>query len=83
MVSVSEEYISGIDTHFRKYRIGGIDTFGIVSPITSYNYHMYVAMYVCMHVCICWRQRTEYFILTSAKLVSPVIEASFAAGFDW
>ena len=34
MVSVSEENISGIDTHFRKYRIGGIDTFGIVSPIT-------------------------------------------------
>ena len=35
MVSVSEENVSGIDTHFRKYRIGGIDTFGIVSPITS------------------------------------------------
>ena len=34
MVSVSEEKVSGIDTHFRKYRIGGIDTFGIVSPIT-------------------------------------------------
>ena len=34
MVSVSEENISGIDTHFRKYRIGGIDTIGIVSPIT-------------------------------------------------
>ena len=32
MVSVSEENVSGIDTHFRKYRIGGIDTFGIVSP---------------------------------------------------
>ncbi|XP_065906422.1 intraflagellar transport protein 88 homolog [Dysidea avara] len=29
------------------------------------------------------RQRTEYFILTSAKLISPVIESSFAAGFDW
>ena len=35
MVSVSEENVSGIDTHFRRYRIGGIDTFGIVSPITS------------------------------------------------
>ena len=35
MVSVSEENVSGIDTHFRKYRIGGIDTFGIVSPITT------------------------------------------------
>ena len=35
MVSVSEENISGIDTHFRKYHIGGINTFGIVSPITS------------------------------------------------
>ena len=35
MVSVLEENISGIDTHFKKYRIGGIDTFGIVSPITS------------------------------------------------
>ena len=32
-VSVSEEKVSGIDTHFRKYRIGGIDTFGIISPI--------------------------------------------------
>ena len=35
MVSVSEENVSDIDTHFRKYHIGGIDTFGIVSPITS------------------------------------------------
>ena len=35
IVSVSEENVSGIDTHFRKYRIGGIDTFGIVSPITT------------------------------------------------
>ena len=35
MVSVSEENVSGIDTHFRKYRIGGINTFGIVSPITT------------------------------------------------
>ena len=38
MVSVSEENVSGIDTHFRKYRIGGIDTFGIVSPITITKY---------------------------------------------
>ena len=37
MVLVSEENISGIDTHFRKYRIGGIDTFGIVLPITNLN----------------------------------------------
>ena len=35
MVSVSEENVSGIDTHFRKYCIGGIDIFGIVSPITN------------------------------------------------
>ena len=34
MVSVSEENVSGIDTHFRKYRIDGIDTFGIILPIT-------------------------------------------------
>ena len=26
--------VSGINAQFRKYRIGGIDTFGIVSPIT-------------------------------------------------
>ena len=38
MVSVSEENIRGIDTHFRKYRIGGIYTFGIVSPITNQNF---------------------------------------------
>ena len=35
MVSVSEENVSGIDTHFRKYCIGRIDTFGIISPITT------------------------------------------------
>ena len=35
MVLVSEENISGINTHFRKYHIGGIDTFGIISPITT------------------------------------------------
>ena len=30
MVSVLEENVSGIDPYFRKYRNGGIDTFGIV-----------------------------------------------------
>ena len=35
MTSVSEEKVSDIDTHFRKCCISGIDTFGIVSPITS------------------------------------------------
>ena len=35
MVSVSEKHVSDIDTHFKKYRIGGIDTFGITSPITT------------------------------------------------
>ena len=35
MVSVSEERVSGIYTHFRKYNIGGIDTFGIVSPTAT------------------------------------------------
>ena len=35
MVSVSEENISGIDTHFRKYCIDGINTFGIILPITK------------------------------------------------
>ena len=40
MASVSEEKVSGIDTHFRKCCISGIDTFGIVSPITSKSMHM-------------------------------------------
>ena len=39
--------------------------------------------YIINYVRIHRRQRTEYFILTSAKLISPVIEASFAPGFDW
>ena len=34
-VSVSKNRVSGIDTHFLKYHIGGINTFGIVSPITK------------------------------------------------
>ena len=34
-VSVSRNRVSGIDTHFKKYCISGIDTFGIISPITS------------------------------------------------
>ena len=49
MVSVSEENISGIDTHFRKYRIGGIDTIGIVSPIT--RCYMYTQPFEMIFIC--------------------------------
>ena len=35
MVLVSKYRASGIDTCFWKYRIGGIDIFGIISPITN------------------------------------------------
>ena len=35
MALILEEKISGIDAHFRKYHIGGIDISGIVSPITA------------------------------------------------
>ena len=40
MVSVSEEKVSGIDTHFRKYRIG----FGIISPITIVQSNLALAI---------------------------------------
>jgi len=32
-VSISTHLVSSIDTHWKLYRIGGIDTFGIVLPI--------------------------------------------------
>ena len=38
MVLVSEEKVRGIDTHFRMYRIGGTNTFGIVLLITTQKF---------------------------------------------
>ena len=29
------------------------------------------------------KERAEQSILTAAKLIAPVIEGSFASGFDW
>ena len=56
MVSISEENISGINAHFRKYRIGGVDTFGIILPITRADqkfkemiFSGYIQMYTGVH----------------------------------
>ena len=44
MVSVSEEKVCDIDTHFRKYYISGIDTSGFISThyYTEENFGIFV-----------------------------------------
>jgi len=41
--SISTHIVSSIDTHWKLYRIGGINTFGIISPIVNTSWRAIMA----------------------------------------
>lgn len=40
-------------------------------------------MFVLFFVFFLRKSKAEEYIMTAAKLIAPVIETSFAAGYDW